>query len=125
MGVYERMARMARKSTLVGRFIHVPGEKGGVEGFPKYVPLERQGYIKAQLTKEEKDKSALYEVAWFSWTTGEETQSTIVSIEAMHFEGWMFYSNEDEWRARADHDVEVKNFSYQEGREKKRRSRVK
>jgi|688.fasta_scaffold110089_4 uncharacterized protein (DUF2252 family) len=104
---------MAKKSTLVGKFIHVPGEKGSVEGFPTYTPLEKQGYINAQLTKEDKDKSPLYEVAWFSWATGAMTQSTIVSLEAMHFEAWTFYDDEDDWRSRADEDSQIKHISHQ------------
>jgi hypothetical protein len=104
---------MAKKSTLLGKFIHVPGEKGSVEGFPTYTPLEKQGYINAQLTKEDKDKSPLYEVAWFSWATGAMTQSTIVSLEAMHFEAWTFYDDEDDWRSRADEDSQIKHISHQ------------
>jgi hypothetical protein len=103
---------MTTKTTLVGKWVHTFGQKGDIKAFPHYTPLERQGYIAAEMTDDEKSKPSLYEVRWFSWATGDLNRSTLVSPETMHFEGWAFYDSEEQWLARAEANTEMLNMSF-------------
>lgn len=95
------------KPTLVGKWIHTYRPKGSIYDLPDYSPIDRQGKVISAITTAEKNKPALYEVQWFSWVNGEPTNSTIVSVETMHFEGWSFFDDEDKWLAKAQENNEI------------------